>query len=159
MANITPPEAINFTALAYIDFSSLSHGETVYSLIDDGIINDYSLSKKELAALENSDSSLRDWMLINSETDTVSGFKGAAFQDGNKLVFTFRDTEIPPDQTLQDALKDAYTDLQLALPGAPAGEPNQFRDAYRFVKETVEGVAGYAMTNTQLASYVTLPIY
>lgn len=53
MSNIGQLEAINLTALAYINFSSSDNNHSISYLITTGVIDSEDLGKVELAALSN----------------------------------------------------------------------------------------------------------
>ena len=87
---------LNFSALAYINFSTTHKNKSIKTLVEeDGVIPKDDLSKPELSALVSESSLLRNWVLINFQPNTTSGFAAAVFQnpDTKEIVFTFRGTE------------------------------------------------------------------
>lgn len=138
---------------------------TVDELIKGGLITGasyssttqtYTFSKPQLNAL----SGMLDWTLVHFQSNTLSGFAGAAFQNpSDELVFAFRGTEPAiPD------LGDFVTDAQIAAGGNTLGTPNQFDDAFDFWVTTLQQVGvgnydGYSFTGHSLggglAQYMT----
>lgn len=121
---------------------------------DEEMLAEYLENPVYLAANE-----LGDWTLINyQDNNHLSGFARAAFKNEQtgEIVFTFRGTE----DDVKDHLlipEDFFTDAQLALPGAPLIKPNQFKDAYDFVKQTIAnqiGIDANNMTKEELSSYI-----
>ena len=87
---------LNFSALAYINFSITHKNKSIKTLIEeDGVISKDELSNPELSALVSESNPLRNWVLINFQPNTTSGFAAAAFQnpDTKEIVFAFRGTE------------------------------------------------------------------
>ena len=156
---MTPEQYVSLSAIANDGFAPQDNNKTLRQLIEDGKVDGATTiegqvvhTKPELSSVYG----LLDYVLVAHEPNTEAGFAGSAFQHPTtgEIVFAFRQTEdIAQDLTV--GIRDIYTDLQLALPGAPIGEPNQFRDAYSFVKETLESVSGTTMTETQLSHYVS----
>lgn len=156
---------LNFSALAYINFSTTHKNKSIKTLIEeDGVIPKDDLSKPELSALVSESSLLRNWVLINFQPNTTSGFAAAAFQnpDTKEIVFAFRGTE--PNKDIYTFLQDAITDAQLAVSGNALGKPNQFNDAFAFFDKTLKNIgkgnySGYSFTGHSLgggiAQYMT----
>lgn len=156
---------LNFSALAYINFSTTHKNKSIKTLIEeDGVIPKDDLSKPELSALVSESSLLRNWVLINFQPNTTSGFAAAAFQnpDTKEIVFAFRGTE--PNRGIYTFLQDAITDAQLAVSGNALGKPNQFNDAFAFFDKTLKKIgkgnySGYSFTGHSLgggiAQYMT----
>lgn len=91
--------------------------------------------------------------LISFQSNTSSGFAGAAFQSPTgEIVFAFRGTEngFSSATEILQTLDDFTTDLQLAIGGSNLNQPNQFQDAYEFVRSTINP----SMTDSQLATYI-----
>lgn len=156
---------LNFSALAYINFSITHKNKSIKTLIEeDGVISKDELSNPELSALVSESNPLRNWVLINFQPNTTSGFAAAAFQnpDTKEIVFAFRGTE--PNKSIYTFLQDAITDAQLAVSGNALGKPNQFNDAFAFFDKTLKNIgkgnySGYSFTGHSLgggiAQYMT----
>lgn len=138
---------LGLSELAYADLSSFTEGVSTL-----GDILQFVSSNPLYDHLTN----LTSWTLVDYQDNTDSGFAGFALKNPatNEVVFAFRGSEFDGNETFITKLQDAIADLKLALPNAPAGEPNQFRDAYTFVKDVLELTSGTAMTDSQLSSYV-----
>ena len=139
---------------------------TIDQLIRGGFITGASYSNgayafsSQLTAL----SGMLDWTLANFQSNTSSGFAGAAFKNtANELVFSFRGTEphlfTNPVVALQDFAQDLEIAMDTNLPG-----PSQFNDAYEFWANTLQQVgagnySGYSFTGHSLgggiAQYMT----
>ena len=114
----------------------------------------YTFSSPEIAAL----SGMLNWTLVNFQSNTSTGFAGAAFQDNTseELVFAFRGTE-PVSQFGADITN---ADLQIAL---QESLPSQFIEAENFVNSVLNNSqyddASYSFTGHSLggalASYMT----
>lgn len=97
----------------------------------------------------------QDWALREAQSNTTSGFAGIALTGpNNALVFSFRGTEFGDGEDLMTKFNDAIADMEIVLPGETSGTPNQFIDAYNFVKSTIEGIVGHSMTDAELKTYV-----
>ena len=161
MATVT--ENMVFSALAYVDFSGVTDGTSIGTLIANGKISSNDLSKPELSWLNDTNSTLYNWKLIDFQPNSMSGFAGAAFQNPStgEIVFAFRGTE--PDQGLATFLADFVADAQIAVGGNTNGTPNQFTDAENFVNSVMNdpqyASASYTFTGHSLgggvASYMT----
>lgn len=149
----TDLEYMNLSALAYVDFSGVTEGTSINNLIATGRISEDDLDKPQLSLINDASSPLRSWKLINFQPNTSSGFAGAAFQSPTgEIVFTFRGTEngFSSATEILQTLDDFTTDLQLAIGGSNLNQPNQFQDAYEFVRSTINP----SMTDSQLATYI-----
>jgi hypothetical protein len=109
---------LNLSAVAYLDFDKLSIGKNIAQLIKDEAIPKNDLNKKsELSALKSSSNPLRSYILLDY-TSTLSGFRGAAFQNPKtgEIIFSFKGTDFDPSnpKTYTDTAKDiTNTDGQI----------------------------------------------
>lgn len=58
-------------------------------------------------------------------------------QATGEIIFSFRGTE---NNNLVEMIKDVISDAQIAVNGLTATGPNQFYDAYDFVKEKLRNI-------------------
>lgn len=171
---MTNLEYMAASGLAYNDFDSLSNLPwTIRELAIAGKIDGFSINaqtdvitvtKTELDALKT----MLDWTLVNSQSNTTTGFAGVAIQappdssnNPGELVVAYRGTE---DKTADKLLQDMLTDLQIAIQGSTTSQPNQFDDAFDFFTETLTQLGpgaynGYSFTGHSLggamAQYLT----
>lgn len=156
--SLTDTQYLALSQLAYEDIPSTAKGEPLSTLLalDPPIFS--FLTSSMIADL----SSLTGWILLDFQANSSSGFAGLAIQGPSsgpsspgEIAFGFRGTEVGGTESLITGIQDIYSDLLLALPDAPIGQPNQFRDAYTFVKDVIEDSVGSSLTNSQLSDYVT----
>ncbi len=122
---------LNLSALAYIDFKGDAKDNDIAYILKNGLYTG-DLDKPELSSLKDPSNPLRSYTLINSQSNTSSGFSAAAFKSpSGEIVFAFRGTEnnngIP---VWNDAITDATIGLTLVSPA-------QFESLQRFVRSTV----------------------
>lgn len=115
--SLKPVSYISLSALSYIEFNSLMRNKTVEYLVNNKLIKEDNLSNPELSALKSSSNPLRSYILLDY-TSTLSGFRGAAFQNPKtgEIIFSFKDTDFDPSnpKTYTDTAKDiTNTDGQI----------------------------------------------
>ena len=163
---LTNEQYIALAALSYTDYLEVLPSDAIHPSIQKLIeatndndsstlsIKDYEDSDGNVNAQFSSLSTLAGWELFSFQPNTSSGFAGAAFRDplSGQIVFTFRGTEneFSNAADLVTTLGDYWSDAQIAVGGNQFGEPNQFEDAYEFVRDTL----GASMTDSQLAMYI-----
>lgn len=106
-------EYLSLSALAYVDFKESDAGLTLDEIIRDEqkkkSRKDFNINNPELSALQNSSNSLRSYILLDY-TSTLSGFRGAAFQNPKtgEIIFSFKGTDFDPSnpKTYTDTAKD-----------------------------------------------------
>ena len=95
--SLKPVSYISLSALSYIEFNSLMRNKTVEYLVNNKLIKEDNLSNPELSALKSSSNPLRSYILLDY-TSTLSGFRGAAFQNPKtgEIIFSFKGTDFDP---------------------------------------------------------------
>ena len=136
-------QCLNLSALANVKFMGSDKNKTISQILEirpprEGL-EDKDLSNPDLSALTDESNPLRDWILVDFQPNTASGFAAAAFQNPatGEIVFSFRGTETG---SLVDQIRDVITDAQIAIDGLVATSPNQFYDAYDFVKKSLRNI-------------------
>lgn len=124
--------------LSYQDLtgsSSAYTGKTVKEMMQDG-------------QYKNHDgwdfSKVGEWEILSHVNNySGTGFSGTAFRNSEgKIIFSMRGTEQEDSKVETLVAKDFITDAQLALKGEALGKPNQFLEAYEFVRATVSNEYG-----------------
>lgn len=107
--SLKPVSYISLSALSYIEFNSSMRNKTVEYLVNNKLIKKDNLSNPELSALKSSSNPLRSYILLDY-TSTLSGFRGAAFQNPKtgEIIFSFKGTDFDPSnpKTYTDTAKD-----------------------------------------------------
>lgn len=109
---------LNLSALSYGDFTKETEGKSVGYIIDKKLFsNNLKLLDSGLSALKSSSNPLRSYILLDY-TSTLSGFRGAAFQNPKtgEIIFSFKGTDFDPSnpKTYTDTAKDiTNTDGQI----------------------------------------------
>ena len=95
--SLKPVSYISLSALSYIEFNSSMRNKTVEYLVNNKLIKKDNLSNPELSALKSSSNPLRSYILLDY-TSTLSGFRGAAFQNPKtgEIIFSFKGTDFDP---------------------------------------------------------------
>ena len=106
--SLKPVNYIRLSALSYIDFNSSMRNKTVEYLVNNKL-KEGDLFNPELSALKSSSNPLRSYILLDY-TSTLSGFRGAAFQNPKtgEIIFSFKGTDFDPSnpKTYTDTAKD-----------------------------------------------------
>ena len=115
--SVKPVRYISLNALSYREFNRLMRNKTVEYLVNNKLIKEDNLSNPELSALKSSSNPLRSYILLDY-TSTLSGFRGAAFQNPKtgEIIFSFKGTDFDPSnpKTYTDTAKDiTNTDGQI----------------------------------------------
>lgn len=154
----TDLQYLNLSALAYGKFTADDKNRSLSKILEENPprqgLESKDLSKPELSALTDESNPLLDWILVDFQSNTASGFAAAAFQNPvtGEIVFSFRGTETG---SLVDQIRDVITDAQIAIDGLVPANPNQFYDAYDFVHRTVESLTGDSnMSESDVTSYI-----
>ncbi len=163
-----------YLALSAVAYSSMPSGVnpntnekwTISELIAADLIQGYKDSNGNVNPEFYELASLGDYILVNYQPNTSSGFSAVAFQEApdGEVVFAFRGTEpseISPTNPTGFA-DDFIADAQIALSGSVIGQPNQFKDAETFYTDTLNSLTsydGYSFTGHSLggglAQYMT----
>ena len=129
--NITNEQYLALSALAYSDISTYYNKKqtTIGYLIGNNRIKDYLGKDGSVSPEFSALSTLRDWIIIDTYSNSSSGFYGIAVQDPatKDIVFAYRGTQA--DILGNDfSPSDIFTDLQIGLRILP----QQFVDAVNF---------------------------
>ena len=129
--NITNEQYLALSALAYSDISTYYNKKqtTIGYLIGNNRIKDYLGKDGSVSPEFSALSTIKDWIIIDTYSNSSSGFYGIAIQDpaSKDIVFAYRGTQA-------DILgnnfspSDIFTDLQIGLRILP----QQFVDAVNF---------------------------
>ena len=146
---MTELEYMALSRLVYEDLSTVE-GMTIGNILNS---NPPVVQDPNNIVLSNLES-VYSYVLISFEPNTASGLSAAAFQNPatGEIVYAFRGTEnnFSSFKEAAKAIDDFLTDAQIAVGGSQLGEPNQFRDAYEFVRDSINP----NMTDSQLAMYI-----
>lgn len=167
---ITTEQYLSLSAICYFDLpttqfydetTQLDRDWTIGDLIDAGIIADYKDANNKVRPQYAALSSMLGWTLDNYQSNTSTGFSGAAFKTtSGHLVFAFRGTEEDEISAtnLTGIADDMLTNAQIATGGSPTGS-TQFADAVNFFNSTVGSNSSYSFTGHSLggglAQYMT----
>ena len=129
--NITNEQYLALSALAYSDISTYYNKKqtTIGYLIGNNRIKDYLGKDGSVSPEFSALSTLKDWIIIDTYSNSSSGFYGIAIQDPatKDIVFAYRGTQA--DILGNDfSPSDIFTDLQIGLRILP----QQFVDAVNF---------------------------
>jgi hypothetical protein len=148
--NLTKEQSYALSQLAYISLPAAAEGKTLGYLFDvldptSALISDRSMY-----------GALTSWTIVNIQDNTQSGFAGIALQapDDGPVVFAFRGTEGNLEsESFATVLQDLNADVQLATDSSSTS-PNQFSDAYSFVKVTLSDISGSNLSDSQVSDYI-----
>ena len=149
---VTEKQYLTLSKLAYANFINTGVDTNIGKSL--GQINFPEILSANAGLWSDLINEMSDWQLLAYATkNDQSGFCGTAFknQTTGEIVFALRGTEPSLNYHLLIP-EDFLTDAQIALGGSSIGKPNQFKDTYDFIKNTMANIYnnGEDMNNDQL---------